>query len=140
MISYQVYILSYYNKWGKLNLICNAATSEVNNTRLLYLTAGVCVLKRTRNTASSRVQSCSILSHSLWYDLNLIIYHDFLPTPRRGSHVKSDKTNTQSSRLKSIIIIIIIIIIIYHDFLPPPMKGSHVKSDNTHTIIQHIHP
>ena len=24
----------------------------------------------------------------------LIIYHDFLPTPRRGSHVKSDKTHT----------------------------------------------
>ena len=28
----------------------------------------------------------------------IIIYHDFLPTPRRGSHVKSDKTHTQSSR------------------------------------------
>ena len=27
-----------------------------------------------------------------------IIYHDFLPTPRRGSHVKSGKTHTQSSR------------------------------------------
>ena len=24
----------------------------------------------------------------------IIIYHDFLPTPRRGSHVKSDKTHT----------------------------------------------
>ena len=30
--------------------------------------------------------------------LFLIIYHDFLPTPKRGSHVKSDKTHTQSSR------------------------------------------
>ena len=29
---------------------------------------------------------------------NIIIYHDFLPTPRRGSHVKSGKTHTQSSR------------------------------------------
>ena len=28
----------------------------------------------------------------------IIIYHDFLPTPKRGSHVKSDKTHTQSSR------------------------------------------
>ena len=28
----------------------------------------------------------------------VIIYHNFLPTPRRGSHVKSDKTHTQSSR------------------------------------------
>ena len=28
----------------------------------------------------------------------IIIYHDILPTPRRGSHVKSDKTHTQSSR------------------------------------------
>ena len=24
----------------------------------------------------------------------IIIYHDFLPTPRRGSHVKSGKTHT----------------------------------------------
>ena len=24
----------------------------------------------------------------------LVIYHDFLPTARRGSHVKSDKTHT----------------------------------------------
>ena len=28
----------------------------------------------------------------------IIIYHDFLPTPWRGGHVKSDKTHTQSSR------------------------------------------
>ena len=28
----------------------------------------------------------------------IIIYHDFLPTSRRGSHVKSGKTHTQSSR------------------------------------------
>ena len=28
----------------------------------------------------------------------IIIYHDFLPTPRKGSHVKSGKTHTQSSR------------------------------------------
>ena len=26
----------------------------------------------------------------------IIIYHDFLPTPRRGSHVKSDKTHTHT--------------------------------------------
>ena len=28
----------------------------------------------------------------------IIIYHDFLPTPRKGSHVKSGKTHTQSSK------------------------------------------
>ena len=28
----------------------------------------------------------------------IIIYPDFLPTPRRGSHVKSDNTHTKSSR------------------------------------------
>ena len=28
----------------------------------------------------------------------IIIYHDFLPTPTRGSHVKSDTTHTQSSK------------------------------------------
>ena len=26
----------------------------------------------------------------------IIIYHDFVPTPRRGSHVKSGKTHTHS--------------------------------------------
>ena len=30
--------------------------------------------------------------------ITIIIYHDFLLTPRRGSHVKSGKTHTQSSR------------------------------------------
>ena len=34
-----------------------------------------------------------------WYVISIIIiYHDFLSTPRRGSHVKPDKTHTQSSR------------------------------------------
>ena len=28
----------------------------------------------------------------------IILCYDFLPTPRRGSHVKSDTTHTQSSR------------------------------------------
>ena len=38
---------------------------------------------------------CVIINFSI-----IIIYHDFLPRPRRGSHVKSDKTHTdtQSSR------------------------------------------
>ena len=30
------------------------------------------------------------------YFVDIIIYHDFLPTPRRGSHVKSGKTHTHS--------------------------------------------
>ena len=29
-----------------------------------------------------------------WDVYIIIIYHDYLPTPRRGSHVKSDKTHT----------------------------------------------
>ena len=32
------------------------------------------------------------------YCCTMIIYHDFLPPPRRGSHVKSDNRHTQSSR------------------------------------------
>ena len=32
------------------------------------------------------------------WSIIIITYHDFLPTPRRDSHVKSDKTHTQSSR------------------------------------------
>ena len=31
-----------------------------------------------------------------WGLITFIIYHDFLPTPRRGSHVKSGKTHTHS--------------------------------------------
>ena len=31
-------------------------------------------------------------------DIIIIIYHDFLPTPRKGSHVKSSTTHIQSSR------------------------------------------
>ena len=30
----------------------------------------------------------------LFYNYNIIIYHEFLPSPRRGSHVKSDNTHT----------------------------------------------
>ena len=37
---------------------------------------------------------------SRWPNL-FLIYHDFLPTQRRGSHVKSDKTHTQSPRYTS---------------------------------------
>ena len=29
---------------------------------------------------------------------NVVIYPDFLPTPRRSSHIKSDNTHAQSSR------------------------------------------
>ena len=29
-----------------------------------------------------------------WFETIIIIYHDFLPPPRRGSHVKSDSTHT----------------------------------------------
>ena len=45
-------------------------------------------------TSFSR-RDCEIEKFIYWY---IIIYHDFLPTPRRGSHVKSGKTHTQSSR------------------------------------------
>ena len=31
-----------------------------------------------------------------YFDIIIITYHDFLPTPRRGSHVKSGKTHTHS--------------------------------------------
>ena len=44
----------------------------------------------------------STLSHLTVFQafvlLIIILYHDFLPTPRRGSDVKSDKTHTPSSR------------------------------------------
>ena len=37
-------------------------------------------------------------TYSKYIYIIIIIYHDFLPTPRRGSHVTSGKTHTQSSR------------------------------------------
>ena len=36
--------------------------------------------------------------HSGLQIIIIILYNDFLPTPRRGRHVKSYKTHTQSSR------------------------------------------
>ena len=39
----------------------------------------------------------SLLNHIHSDNTRIIIYHDFLPTPRRGSHVKSGKTDTQTS-------------------------------------------
>ena len=51
------------------------------------------------------VESCQIFSFQkclriirFLFIIRKLIYHDFLPTPRRGSHVKSGKTHTQSSR------------------------------------------
>ena len=32
----------------------------------------------------------------IFYIIIIIIYHDFLPTPSRGSHVKSGKTHTHT--------------------------------------------
>ena len=43
------------------------------------------------NCGKIKKNACRKIQH-------IIIYHNFLPTPRRGSHVKSDKTHTQSSR------------------------------------------
>ena len=43
----------------------------------------------------TKVSPCGMCNDDLFI---IIIYHDFLPTPRRGSHIKSDKTHTQSSR------------------------------------------
>ena len=37
-----------------------------------------------------------ILLRDSQYFATIIIYHDFLPTPRRGSHVKSDNTHTHT--------------------------------------------
>ena len=36
---------------------------------------------------------CSVFAIKI---CNKIIYHDFLPTPRRGSHVKSDNAHTHT--------------------------------------------
>ena len=50
-----------------------------------------------------------LLKYMWFYNVYIIIiYHDFLPTPRRGSDVKSDKTHTQSSSLKVYVYILIV--------------------------------
>ena len=48
---------------------------------------------------SSGIQSTFsivFLAHVIGRIIIIIIYHDFLPPPRRGSHVKIDNTHKQS--------------------------------------------
>ena len=47
----------------------------------------------TAPSATPMTKQSIILSVELVF--GIIIYHDFLPTPRRGNHVKSGKTHTQ---------------------------------------------
>ena len=42
--------------------------------------------------------SIFVVDKDRYVESTIIIYQDFLSTPKRGSHVKSDKTHTQSSR------------------------------------------
>ena len=61
--------------------VCEVLRKKVN----------VLEMKCLRNLVRmTRMKSC--------IEIIIIIYHDFLPTPRSGSHVKSHKTHTQSSR------------------------------------------
>ena len=54
----------------------------------------------TRDNTFQTIQNNAlrIITGSTQTNNNKIICHDFLPTPRRGSQVKSGKTHTQSSR------------------------------------------
>ena len=60
----------------------------------------------TALVADSEEKLCRLVSEfgrvckrrKLRVNVIIMIYRDFLPTPRRGIHVKSDKTHTQSSR------------------------------------------
>ena len=54
--------------------------------------------KSTAGTKEISPDSLSLPNQNTILIIIIIIYHDFLPTPRRGSHVKSGKTYTQSSR------------------------------------------
>ena len=65
----------------------------VNRTFFVYYS-------KKRKKAQEHLYLNQILHH---FDLKkknpiIIIYQDFLPIPRRGSHVKPGKTHTQSSR------------------------------------------
>ena len=46
------------------------------------------------STAGTKKKSSDGISLPNQNTIIIIIYHDFLPTPRRGSHVKSGKTHT----------------------------------------------
>ena len=52
--------------------------------------------RTTQKASLKQPQVKSTDRHVNYCIIIIIIYHDFLPTPRRGSHVKSDKTHTQS--------------------------------------------
>ena len=67
----------------------------------LYLWSDIKSGRGAGLTASKELQVLLVLKISNTLEQSLliiiIIYHDFLITPRRGSHVKSGKTHTQSS-------------------------------------------
>ena len=58
---------------------------------LLYLNSDYCQVNPYVKIKCLALTSYIIIYYCI---LVIIIYHDFLPTPRRGSHVKSDKTHT----------------------------------------------
>ena len=50
-----------------------------------------------KNTLFDKNKSKYNTSHFFCFHYTKKIYHEFLGTPRRGSHVKSDKTHTHMS-------------------------------------------
>ena len=64
---------------------------QVSNLKIMDLELVPREANKILSNAQSMPYRCAVL-------IIIIIYHDFLPTLRRGSHVKSDKTHTQSSR------------------------------------------
>ena len=75
---------------------------------MLLVDGGVSELRRegVRRVFSARTHECisahnehvNILCNASEHLGVIIIYHEFLPPPRIGSHVKSDNTKTQSPR------------------------------------------
>ena len=74
-----------------LKSICDIITPCLTNIINRFLTTGVLPdsLKKARVTPIPKEGDKCI---------TIIIYPDFLHTPRRGSHVKSDKRHTRPSR------------------------------------------
>ena len=89
----------------------NENQGEVSSVWAKWCTLGICACINRLDMTNSPCwrENLMLLNYYLKYNSNRynqinnnnIIYHDFLPTPRRGSHVKSGKnthTHTQSSR------------------------------------------
>ena len=88
--------------------VIQLTTSVITVKSVIQLTTSVMTMKSNSvydfgndseecNSVNDSVMTVKSVIQLTTSVMTVIIYHDFLPTPSRGSHVKSDKAHAQSS-------------------------------------------